>query len=172
VKEALVFGVNRSMLGVVIIPSQNGTTPQSHTASIRDANIAAPSHAQIAPELVVVLSPNQSFPKASKGTLQRGKAYDAYSSVIDGAYQLYESSGETEKSGKSGKLKLSEGQLLEYIVETIAQVMQLDKTDIEADDDLFNLGLNSVQALRVRNLLKTVSANSEFLMRYDTTLIT
>lgn len=152
VKDALVFGVNRSSLGVAVIPAREGVTSQDLTEAINEANKIAPAHAQIAPELVVILSTNDTFPKASKGTIQRGKAYEAYATTIDNAYKQYEASDTA--NGASVKLQLAPSELLEYILDRIRETVQMQ--EVEPDDDLFNLGLSSTQALRVRNLLKTV----------------
>lgn len=153
VKEALVFGVNRSTLGVAIIPSKSGVSASDILAAVLEANKIAPAHAQISPELVLLLPEDASFPKASKGTVQRGKAYEAYAAAIDGIYKQYESSDQS--NGIHEKLQLAPTELLDYILDRIRETMQVK--EIHTDDDLFNLGLSSTQALRVRNLLKAVS---------------
>lgn len=139
-------------MGAAVIPAKESVTPQDLLPVIEEANKIAPAHAKLSPELLVVLSPHESFPKASKGTLQRGKAYEAYAKVIDQAYKRYESTAATD--GDTAKLRLAPSELLEYILERIRETMQTK--EVQADDDLFNLGLTSTQALRVRNLLKTV----------------
>ena len=122
------------------------------TSALKEANKIAPAHAQIAPELVVILTIDDTFPKASKGTMQRGKAYQAYASAIDQAYKRYEASDMHD--GTSLKLQLAPSELLDYILDKLRETMQ---QRVDADDDLFNLGLTSTQALRVRNVLRTVS---------------
>lgn len=129
---------------------------QDFSPIIQEANKVAPAHAQISPELVILLPKHEKFPKASKGTLQRGKAYDAFASVIDETYKRYESVDAF--SGEADKLQLEPSELLEFILERIRETMQIE--EVKADDDLFNLGLTSTQALRVRNLLNTVSVAS------------
>lgn len=153
VKEALVFGVNRSTLGVAVIPSKSEVSAPDISAIVLEANKIAPAHAQISPELVLLLPEDASLPKASKGTVQRGKAYEAYAAAIDGTYKRYESSDQS--NGIPKKLQLAPTELLDYILDRIRETMQVK--EVHADDDLFNLGLNSTQALRVRNLLKAVS---------------
>lgn len=150
--EALVFGINRSTLGAAIVPAKKNVALQDLLPVIREANKIAPAHAQISPELIVLLSPDDSFPKASKGTLQRGKAYEAYATVVEEAYKRYESLNASD--GQGVKLQLAPSELLEYILDRIKETLQMK--EVQADDDLFNLGLTSTQALRVRNLLKTV----------------
>ena len=152
VKEALVFGVNRSSLGVAVIPHKGGVTAQDVWPTVQEANKIAPAHAQIPPELVLVLPEDATFPKASKGTIQRGKAYEAHEATIDCVYKRYENSDAS--IGMQGKLQLAPSELLDYILDRIKEVMQVK--EVQADDDLFNLGLNSTQALRVRNILRTV----------------
>jgi hypothetical protein len=124
------------------------------TSALKEANKIAPAHAQIAPELVVILTIDDTFPKASKGTMQRGKAYQAYASAIDQAYKRYEASDMHD--GTSLKLQLAPSELLDYILDKLRETMQ--QQNVDADDDLFNLGLTSTQALRVRNVLRTVSS--------------
>lgn len=157
IKEALVFGVNRSSLGVAVVPSKTSVSKEDIWSAIQEANKIAPAHAQISPELVLILHQDATFPKASKGTIQRGKAYEAYATAIDDVYRRYEQSDPV--NGTEKKIQLAPSELLDCILERLREVMRTK--EVEADDDLFNLGLNSVQALRVRNLLKNVSSRLE-----------
>lgn len=136
-----------------MIPAKEGVTLQDVSSALQEANRIAPAHAQIAPELVVILASDDIFPKASKGTMQRGKAYQAYAGVIEQAYKRYEASDMHD--GTSLKLQLAPSELLDYILDKLRETMR--QQDVTADDDLFNLGLTSTQALRVRNVLRTVS---------------
>lgn len=153
ITDALVFGANRASLGVAIIPATRKVERQNLLDAIKAANRVAPSHAQISPELLIVLPPDTQFPKASKGSLQRGRAYEAFAIEIEEAYR---SLGQSlpDLTGSVEKSKLVGDDLLAFIRDKVAQTMGGDELDL--NEDLFSAGLNSLQSVRVRNMLQQV----------------
>ena len=153
IADALVFGANRAVLGVAIVPASADFKKEELEQAIAKANKLAPAHAQISPELLLLLHVGTEFPRASKGSLQRGRAYEAFATQIEAVYTKYGKS-DADTVGKS-KMKLEGQQLLDFITKIVQETMRVDS--VEKDDDLFSSGLNSIQSVRIRNLLQKVS---------------
>lgn len=119
-------------------------------STLHEANTAVPTFAQLPPELLVVLQTSDTFPKSSKGSLQRGRAYELFKDVIDKAYRVYEAT-----DAPNGHIAIrSHGEISDFITEKVEEI--LGRKPILPQADLFNEGLNSLQALRLRNLLQKV----------------
>ena len=152
VRDAIVFGSNRASLGVAIIPAADSAVErQDFLPLVSKANQIAPAHAQISPELLILLPSSAEFPRASKGSLQRGRAYEAFAKEIGDAYAAV---GTDE--GQQDKLSLSGSALIDYISQAVREI--LGTTTVGQDDDLFSAGLNSLQSVRLRNAIQKVSA--------------
>ena len=152
VRDAIVFGSNRASLGVAIIPAADSAVErQDFLPLVSKANQIAPAHAQISPELLILLPSSAEFPRASKGSLQRGRAYEAFAKEIGDAYAAV---GADE--GQQDKLSLSGSALIDYISQAVKEI--LETTTVRPDGDLFSAGLNSLQSVRLRNAIQKVSA--------------
>ena len=151
VKDAVVFGSNRASLGVAIIPADSAGQRQDFLPKVSKANAIAPAHAQISPELLILLPSDAEFPRASKGSLQRGRAYEAFAKEIRDAYAAV---GTDE--GQQDKLPLSGSALVDYITKAVIEILGI--TTFGQDDDLFSAGLNSLQSVRLRNAIQKVSS--------------
>lgn len=160
VQDAVVFGSNRPALGALIVPSapKNQISQSDLQELLNNVNRLAPAHAQIPPELLVLLKPEDTFPRASKGSLQRSRAYAAYAATIDQAYDSYKSS---EVTTSPQQLDLHGERLLQHLGQLVHQAMGLDASEsIDTNADLFTQGLNSLQSVRIRNVLQNVSLAS------------
>lgn len=155
IADALVFGAGRAQLGAAVVPASDELKTSDFLQAIGDANKLAPAHAQISQELLILLPSGTRFPRASKGSLQRGRAYEAFATEIEQAYDRSSSAGADEVETKQ---KVSGKSLLDHIRKTVTETMQLQV--IADDEDLFSAGMNSIQSVRVRNLLQKVCQNS------------
>lgn len=112
------------------------------------ANKSAPSHSQIQPELVYVLPFGMEVPLATKGSILRPACYAKFKDVIDGIYENYESASSVKK------LSLDKSGLEQHIRGILEQTIGKEKAQsIQADTDLFNFGIDSLQSARIRMLL-------------------
>lgn len=199
IDHALVFGATRPYPGVLVqlspksrlLASLNSTQPtadqhrdwdQSSLTSIRDAiwpsvakaNAAAPAHAQIRPEMVLIAHPSKPFLLTGKGSVRTARTLWLYTDLVDGAYAKEEEQGETE-AGAEPEAEISlparaddwtESTALRLILEILHQVRgdnvptsapaseQQAEANIDPDADLFQtLGVDSISAGRVRTLL-------------------
>ncbi|WRT66055.1 uncharacterized protein IL334_003007 [Kwoniella shivajii] len=96
---------------------------------------------------LIVKDREKMLPKSSKGTVQRGLAYDVFGDEI---YQLY--NGDYE--GSMEKRSLSEiARLIKGLIEDIAS-SKLKAAALHSTTDLFNWGVDSLLATRVRSALQ------------------
>lgn len=156
IAEALVFGSNRATCGAAIIPRSGSLMVEDLSQTLSRVNKAAPAHSQIPFELLIILSNTTTLPRASKGSLQRGRAYEMLKREIQQAYVDFETrlnpTGPTHEQHD-----LSGTKLLDYISKSVRQSLGSKvRQHINPADDLFGLGLNSLQSVRVRNVLQSV----------------
>jgi hypothetical protein len=104
--DALVVGADRPEFGVLLFP-QSLPAPTDLVAQlsplIAQANQSSPSFAQVAEEMCLVVTDAQKaacLPKSSKGTIQRGLAYDVFQAEIERVYD--EGSSEGTEASASG----------------------------------------------------------------------
>lgn len=153
VADALVLGSNKPQVACLIFPQT--FPPPSDLVNqlatlISQANEQSPSHAQLGSEMCYVVSdPDRAgiLPKSSKGTIQRGVAYETYKTEIDNLYG--------ESNGADGdKLDLSGGELERWLLDKVAEIMgdgkRFNQDELDGETDLFSWGVDSVKAARLR----------------------
>jgi hypothetical protein len=92
VKEAAVFGVGKTVPGVIIAKDGQAKSLSDEDffkavhPSLEAANAAAESFSRIPHELVVVMSADTVFPRTEKGTIIRAALYQDFAAIIDAAY--------------------------------------------------------------------------------------
>lgn len=147
----------------MIIPSSDALNPpvlSSFLPALEKANALAPRHSQVPPELVVFLPGDAAFPKASKGSLQRGQAYDAFQQDIDAAYARFE--GGEEDKGENKLLNVKGEELKAFVRSVVEEAVggigrgSTKGVEIGLEEDLFAFGVNSLQSVRIRNVLQKV----------------
>lgn len=107
------------------------------------------------PEMVVFLPSGTLIPKADKASFIRKKVYVAFKAEIDGAYERLEGNDGVahEDRRKVGGIPEMEEHLLELVTKVAGASEVLDlHTDLFAE-----VGLDSLQAGRIRNSLQRVS---------------
>lgn len=159
VREAVIFGSGKDRVGMLIIPST--ATPDfspkiaqdSITAAIEQANVDMPAYGQVSWEMVKILPLGTEFPRTDKGTVIRAAFYRAFETQID---EIYESS-----ERQSGDLCLSELELRTYIRTELALILpQMTSRPLRDDTDLFSVGVDSLQAIRLRSVIsKNIQTN-------------
>lgn len=156
IKDAIVFGVERSQTGALVILSDtvNPATPRSELVklvgpAVELANSEAPSHSRLTEEMLVFLPADTAIPRADKGSFIRRKVYAEFKDVIDCAYSDLEGgSGGSRAVGALGEMR-------SHIRELIASIAK-SSDGLEDDTDLFSYGLDSLAATRIRNALQRV----------------
>lgn len=147
VKEAVVFGVGKSIPGLLLYRAEaaRGLQDEAFVSSvwpeIETANAAAEGFSQISRNMVVPMPYGIEIPTTDKGSIIRARLYDSYQREISHAYASLE-------GYSGGTLKLSLHDLTEYLIELARKVVGPQVTN--SSDDLFTLGMNSLQAIQMR----------------------
>lgn len=165
VSEAILFGANRAILGALVFITQEAApegTPFDAAAKVKvleqlqpvlaEIKAASPPHAQLATEMLCLLPPSEAarIPRASKGTLQRGRAYQHYADLIDSVYSDFEEgrSLRLEHANGSGAKDGLKGE--ELIAWLRGKVESINGASLSPDIDLFVAGVDSIQSARIR----------------------
>jgi len=162
--EVLVVGSDQPQLGVLLFSRSSSTSPTEILSQLEplflEANAQSPSFAQISKEMcLVVTDPSrlEAMPKSSKGTIQRGVAYQTYKNEIATLYAANATSDEEKE-------KLSLEQIKEFVRDLITRVAgkKCKVDELDAETDLFSWGVDSLMATRIRGGLQKVSLASFF----------
>lgn len=156
--DALVIGSDRPQLGVILFtrsPMDRKDLSAVLTPLLSQANLASPSFAQIAEEMCLIIDPSKTtkqLPKSSKGTIQRGLAYEVFADEIK---QLY-TSGSTEQGGAP---KRSLAEIEAVAMDLVASVAGARSSvdSLTQSTDLFSWGVDSLMATRIRAAILRVS---------------
>lgn len=128
---------------------------------IAQANQQSPSHAQLGREMCVILTSaerTKALPKSSKGTIQRGLAYDEFKPEIDRLY----TTAEDEDAASGSKKQLEGKELTQWLIDRVRDIAGLREhlagdDELQEDSDLFSWGIDSVKAARLRFVIAQVS---------------
>ncbi|KZO94102.1 acetyl-CoA synthetase-like protein [Calocera viscosa TUFC12733] len=160
ISDAVVFGAGRAQTGALIILAEklSSSAPRNELYKLVQpavdlANSKAPSHSQLAPEALIYLPYETVLPKADKGSFLRPKVYVQFKNIIDKVYRALE--GEEDEGIE--RILLSDLEHAKRLVsEAVFKTLNMAEAGpkLEDDMDLFALGLDSLQATRIRNSLQ------------------
>ncbi|POR38206.1 Nonribosomal peptide synthetase [Tolypocladium paradoxum] len=156
IKGALVVGQDRFQPALILephIPPKDDAEAKALVDNlwplIEEANKASVAHGHIVRQLIALSDAAIPFPRAAKGTIQRGLAVKAYAGLIDDMYERAEEAGAQE----AVSLHLgNEAALTRSIIELFEAKLGVE--DIQPDTDFFSLGVDSLQVIRLSNVLR------------------
>lgn len=162
--DALVVGADRDQLGVLLFPKDTSNSESElldNLAGLLDeANRSSPSFAQVSREMcrIIPALPNgttPSLPKSSKGTVQRGLAYESFKDEIEALYAGVSPAGDQ-------RVKRSREEIEEIVKQVVKGVTKgkINRGALNNDKDLFAWGVDSLMATRIRSGLHKVSRNT------------
>ncbi|KAL1640959.1 putative NRPS-like protein biosynthetic cluster [Diplodia intermedia] len=149
VQDALVFGVDRSFPGLLVIPSEKAAGMSKSELldalepTLKTANARAEKFGQVAREMVEVLPQGTDYPRTDKGTMIRAACYKVFADLIDGVYARFES-GEGV-----AKRKLDLDGLHAYLADLFAARVGVAAA-LGPDTDFFDAGMDSLQSISAR----------------------
>lgn len=156
VKNALAFGEGQSELGVMVelaVPlslEEQDRFMSSIWSIILKANDVMDQHARIfSKEGVFILPSGATIPQSDKGSLMRKEAYRLFEADIAKIYKNLESAV-IDDQVKLDADRIEEG--LKTMIQTQLN-WRVPAIEWNFDDDLFELGMDSLQAVRLRRLL-------------------
>ena len=152
VQEAIVFGSEKAKLGIFVIPNNSDANEDEVVRdvwrAIEKGNISMPAHAQLDRDMIKLLSPNEAerIRRTDKGNIIRSAFYREFASDIDAAY---------EDAAKSvEKITLSRTELVSFLKSEIFSSLSIEQqSKLDESVDLFSLGMDSLQATRVRSAI-------------------
>lgn len=156
INTAVAFGDGQFELGVVVQPSSSISPDQydglrsSIWPIIVEAGQRMDAHARISSKnAIVVISPGTELPRSDKGSLLRKEVYKMFELEIAHAYR------DLDDNIDEASLPLSIHNFEQDLRVLMEQRLgwKIPAEDWASDDDLFELGLNSIQALQLRRLL-------------------
>jgi thioester reductase-like protein len=156
-KVAIAFGQNQFELGVLIEPMEN--VDRQHQDSFKNkiwptvqhANERMDAHARISSTKAIVIVPaGKSIPRTDKGSIMRKEVYNSFGEEISQAYSDLEHSI-IDSSLAPLDTNQMEASIKELITDRLSWKIPPHKWTYE--HDLFELGMDSLQALQLRRLL-------------------
>ena len=150
VREAVICGVGRSIPGLLLFRADQAKDLSDETfvdrvwPVIETANHNAESFSQIVRDMVIPFPSETSIPMTDKGSVIRAQVYKAFEQDIDEAYNRLDARHE-------GTMVLELQELETYLLAKAQQI--LGPKPRTAHDDLFTLGMNSLQAIQLRGTI-------------------
>ncbi|KAF4201232.1 hypothetical protein CNMCM8927_001880 [Aspergillus lentulus] len=156
VRRALVFGQGRFQTGLLIEPAiddHNGNIDEQNFVdmiwpSVQIANKTVPRYGQVLKNMIRLASPRKPFKLTPKGTTQRHVINADYAEEIDALY----AAAQDKQLGAELPSTIDFESVHRYVHEVITSLT--GRSDIKPSDDLFGLGLDSLQAIELSNLLR------------------
>ncbi|UQC87393.1 uncharacterized protein CLUP02_12897 [Colletotrichum lupini] len=152
VKEAIVFGEQRSYPGALIVKADNAASltdaefVEAIWPAVEAANARAESFSRIPRELIIVLPSETQYPRTDKGTFIRAPFYQQFEKEIQIAYDRYEN----EEEG--GRLSLVGQELEIWLLQQLKKQLGIDLPS--ADADFFASGVDSLHCIQMWSLIK------------------
>ena len=157
VSAAIVFGDGQFEIGVIVQPSSPLSLPELEAFKsavwpiIRQAGERMDTHARISSKgAILVAPPDALLPRSDKGSLMRKEAHRMFEAEIAAVYQAL-----NNRVAGSSTLQLRMDDLVQDLKSMVQTglVWRLKPEDWTVDDDLFEMGMDSLQALQLRRLL-------------------
>ncbi|KAE8420307.1 putative NRPS-like enzyme [Aspergillus pseudocaelatus] len=155
VKDNLVFGVSKPLPGLIVVPSVESEGLSSEEVldriwpDIVAANQNAEAFSQISRNMVIILDHSCSYPMTDKGTMIRNKCYVEFDDLIQAAYARLENGDANEALRRVLELP----DLTSFVLDTFRN--DLGFSDISIDTDLFEAGVDSLQAIKARGIFQS-----------------
>jgi len=147
VREAVVFGIGRAIPGLLVFRSKaakdlgNNEFAESVWPTIDAANRVAEGFSQIGKDMIVPMAADVSIPMTDKGSIIRAQVYNGFGKEIEEAYVRIEQRQERT-------MRLDGAELETFLLKLGRHILGPQLSDPK--DDLFTLGMNSLQAIQMR----------------------
>ena len=156
-KVAVAFGQSQLEIGVLVEPQESLSLRDYDQfknkiwPTIEEANKRIDAHARISSRnAILVVGSDKTIPRSDKGSVMRKEVYERFKEDIDQVYK------DLENSALGGSLDLLDLDQLEKGIKDLIQERLDWKVASDSwaeDEDLFELGMDSLQAMQLRRLL-------------------
>ncbi|KAI3394095.1 hypothetical protein diail_3219 [Diaporthe ilicicola] len=147
VQEAVVFGVERAVPGLMVIPSEKAATLTKNEilealqSKIELANSRAEEFGRISQEMIEILDAGTDYPRTDKGTVIRAAFYKQFAKQIDDTYERF-------AAPRANLLTVEHDELVKYLLDIFR--VNLGVPNLESTTDFFEGGIDSRQAITAR----------------------
>lgn len=161
VRAALAFGDSQFELGVIVekaafVSMSDDELRSLLWPSVVEAGKRMDAHARLSsPQSLIITSTSHPLPRSDKGSIMRREAYKVFAAEIAEAYERIQNNSANNMPPLS--LDDIEASLRNFMQTSLAWRVPEDKWNCE--DDLFELGMDSLQALRLRRYLMSALPN-------------
>lgn len=151
VREAVVFGVSRSMPGLLVFRSDAGAYMsdeefiQSIWPAVEDANSKAESFSQISKETIIPMSATVDYPRTDKGTIIREQVFRIFDAEISEMYR-------NQETTTRGALKFDVDGMEAWLLQIFREPLRIQIANAQAD--FFAAGFDSLQATRLVHIIR------------------
>ncbi|KAH7914162.1 acetyl-CoA synthetase-like protein [Hygrophoropsis aurantiaca] len=121
---------------------------------VAEANDFAPSHSRLYEEMVLVADPTKAFEYTPKGAPRRHSILDAHRAEIESAY------ASSEQASASNAVAPAAWDFVSTLRWTLNILQRVLSQPVQAHDDVFHLGCDSLRAIRIRNIFASVLRKS------------
>jgi aryl carrier-like protein len=160
VKEAVVFGLNRVVPGLLLFKSgaahdmDDTSFLDAVWPAVQDANSQAESFGRIMRNMVVPIPATTSYPVADKGSIMCSRLYRASEAEIDAAYRHLESPTPVLKTTFVLGPDPSREELQIWFLQQCHELLGLQL--IDENDDLYEAGCDSLRATQLSSLVRSI----------------
>ena len=160
---AVAFGDTQFEIGIIVQPAAHVVvhSPEDFRNSlwhlIQEANKEMDAQGRISSLDAIIVIPSQvRLPRSDKGSIMRREVYKMFESQINEMYSDLETRVEGSSTVNVLEMGDLETQIQEYIQTSLSWRIAPGKWSTE--DDLFELGMDSLQALQLRRFLLSITA--------------
>lgn len=157
VKSAICFGDGCFEVGVLVQPSSPGAVEDTEEFKsliwpiVVQAGERMDAHARISSREAIVVVPSDTIlPRSDKGSLMRKEVYSMFAAEISAVYQALDNFSLGSSIVRLGMNDLNEG--LKSIIQNRLG-WRLEPREWTENDDLFELGMDSLQAVQLRRFI-------------------
>ncbi|KJZ72782.1 hypothetical protein HIM_07857 [Hirsutella minnesotensis 3608] len=156
VKAAVVVGQQRFQPAMLIEPANPPKNDEEKNKLldnvwplIEKINEETVAHGRINRSFIGLTSPDKPLPRSGKGSIQRAAALQLYSEEID---ELYANAWSNTSAGPVDLNFENNDSLAKSIIDMLQS--RLGAPDMEADTDIFSVGIDSAQVIQIGNMLR------------------
>ena len=175
VTGALVIGQGRFAPALILeVRNVDTSDPLERARLIADvwplveaANRDAPGHGRLSKELILLTTADKPFLRTPKLSIRRKPTIDLYADEIDQMYDRYSNGQEDNNVESFGSVDLSSVSSIQTFLSQRIQSETGWDYQPEAEDDLFMLGMDSLQVTRMTRTIKSALARQGIQVGFD-----
>ncbi|CEI89605.1 hypothetical protein RMCBS344292_03956 [Rhizopus microsporus] len=119
--------------------------------AVEEANKECPNHSMLLKQMVKILPPGKTLPTTAKGSVSRKDAEEMYKDTIESMYKAFINGPQTQSTSPVSQ---SPEKVKEFLIDSVSATLNVPKASLQDTScSLFSLGLTSLSAIQLRNLV-------------------